>query len=146
MVLFGNQNLNFDIQFKNKIYFKFKMNNKLADPYTEEEIIKFENENNLKIPINLRSYLINVSRETVTYYPYTIELSIFEEYLDIYGNETMKHSMEAKNYFMQINDKGCTSSEFLCVKGYFYNHIYMQINSNCDFGINKSITFEQCIN
>ena len=28
---------------------------KLADPYTEEEIIKFENENNLKLPINLRS-------------------------------------------------------------------------------------------
>ncbi len=61
----------------------------LKNPYSEEEILNYELKYNIKIPINLRNYLINISRETIGSYPYTITLDepmVYYFYMDSLSN------------------------------------------------------------
>ena len=140
---------------RKKIYCINNNNNysKLADPYTEEEILNFENENDLKIPNELRTYLINISRESIALYPYIIKLDVFDVFLEKNGYEPNYQDLDelniidhdkimiergcTKNYFMTINYSGCDYSEFLCVKGPHYNYVF-----NYDLELLEPLTIE----
>lgn len=121
----------------------------LLPPYNENEIIEFEKKTNTIIPIILREYLLNISRETRSFYSHVIELKID---LSCYLNENGQNESESdsqsqsesksnsqsesesesdseiayddkKSYFIKINEKGCNIGDFLCIKGPFYGYI-----------------------
>lgn len=107
-----------------------------------EEIEKYEHKFNLQLPKDFRNYLLNISSETIGYYPYIISLysptllfihetenccpdnsDIFPDKLFCEVNldeETVKKLHDLgyyENYFIKTHSHGCTEDSYLCVKG-----------------------------
>lgn len=110
----------------------------LAIPYTEKEIKEYEEKYDIQIPKLLRDYLINISRETIGYYPFIIELvepdviyvndksNNNKYYSDFYnsGNDKLQEELLKKEYeqiyYIKTHTNGCTDDYYLCVKGKYY--------------------------
>jgi hypothetical protein len=107
----------------------------LEPPMKLETLEKYENTYNLKIPEKFRDYLLNISSETIGYYPYKLKLN--DEPMLIFIHETRgisaddEHAYDEiktdvkklhelgyyENYFIKTHENGCTDDDFLCVKG-----------------------------
>ena len=112
----------------------------LAEPYSEMEIHVYEQKYNIKLPLELRNYLINISRETIGYYPYIVQLSKPKcEY--VYGNNTILNMRCSCNgycdgncilmvdkcpkeliengfhpiYILKTHTNGCSDDTFICL-------------------------------
>lgn len=85
----------------------------LAPPYKEFEIEEYEKKYNVKIPSNLRNYLVNISRETLGHYPYIVDLDE-PPIKDKVGGEKLS--------FIQLYENGCTDDDYVCIsKDHLHN-------------------------
>jgi hypothetical protein len=100
----------------------------LPPPYSKQEILDYENKYDLELPKFIKKYLTTISRENMFgRYPFIIKLDEPYEFYELLGdsyeppayiksiNESLKGS-----YFIQYNERGCSDSDYLCVKGPFY--------------------------
>ncbi len=88
--------------------------NKLAPPYTEKEILIYENNYSIRIPINLRNYLVYISRETISNYGYPYIVNLYEPEKEYLFDNVIR--------YIQIYENGCHGdSIFICVNDDEYN-------------------------
>ncbi len=119
--------------------------NTLAPPYTKEEVEEYEKDCGVRIPSDLRKYLINISRETIGSYPDIITLHepiieyFYKDEDSTYPNfkpEVEKQIYDDEGYCLPFekmvelgyhrvkllftHQNGCTDDDFICIKGKFY--------------------------
>ncbi len=111
-----NQPREFYKEEKKRVIFYRKMygeNSELIEPYSEEEIQEYESKYKIKLPPNFRNYLINISRETIGSYIWTVELNKPYE-MDFRGESV---------HFIKTHENGCTCDYYICIKGKYYGYM-----------------------
>ena len=96
-------------------------------------------------------YLTKISKETIGYYPYIVELYLYTDYDDIdyctldgkycTDDEARRSNISYYTGMMQIRENGCTANDYIVLKGKNYGSVWSTFTGDSITKIKDEFTF-----